>query len=98
MPDENRSECLPYCHSNEPPLQRALLEFLAAQYAKPSAYADLLADERFGRDGKWPLMRALESLDICGLIVIGERGRRIAATRPAWHSHWLLTEVETPDA
>ena len=96
MPDGNRNECqdLPFCNFNEPPLQRALLEFLVAQYPKPSAFAHLLADERFGRGGKWPLLRAIKSLDIGNLIVIGERGKRIAATEAAWHSHWLLTEVK----
>jgi len=100
MPDENRIECqdLPFCNFNEPPLQRALFEFLVAQYPKTSAFADLLADERFGGDGKWALMRALKSLDIGKLIVIGARGKRIAATEAAWQSHWLLTEVEIPDA
>lgn len=100
MPDEDRSECqdLPFCNFNEPPLQRALFEFLVAQYPRPYAFADLLADERFGGAGKWALMRAIKSLDIGRLIVIGERGRRIAATEAAWHSHWLLTEVEAPDA
>jgi hypothetical protein len=93
MPDENRSEQLPFSNYNEPPLQRALLEFLITEWPKSFAFDALLADERFGRDGKWPLLRAIKSLHIGKLIFFQKTGKLIA-TEPARHSHWLWTEVK----
>jgi hypothetical protein len=97
MPDEDRSESLPFSNHNEPPLQRALLEFLVGEWPKSFEFKALLADERFGRDGKEPLLRAVKSLHIGNLIFFQESGNLIA-TEPARHSRWLWTEVEAPDA
>jgi hypothetical protein len=95
MPDENRSERLPFSNYNEPPLQRALLEFLIAEWPKSFEFDDLVADKRFGQE-RWPLLRAIKSLHIGKLIFLQEDGKLIA-TEPARHSHWLWTEVD-PDA
>jgi hypothetical protein len=96
MPDQDRSECLPFSNYNEPPLQRALLEFLVAEWPKSFEFDALLADKRFGGE-KWPLMRAIKSLHIGGLLLVQESGKLIA-TEPARHSHWLWTKVEASSA
>jgi hypothetical protein len=95
MPDENRSECLSFSNYNEPPLQRALLEFLIAEWPKSFRFKALLADPRFGADGKWPLLRAVKSLHIGRLIYFQKDGKLIA-TEPARHGHWLWTDGEVP--
>lgn len=96
MPNENRSECLPFSNYNEPPLQRALLEFLVAEWPKSYEFKTLLADERFGQE-KWPLLRAVKSLHIGNLVFLQDSGNLIA-TEPARHSRWLWTEVEPVNA
>ena len=97
MPTENRSEWLPFSNHNEPVLQRALLEFLVSQWPWSYDFDSLLADERFGKGGKWPVLRAVKSLHIGDLIFFQKDGKLIA-TEPARHSRWLWTEVEAPDA
>ncbi len=96
MPDENRSECLPFSNYNEPPLQRVLLEFLVGEWPKSFEFETLLEDKRFGRE-KWPLLRAVKSLHISELVFFQKDGKLIA-TEPARHSHWLWTEVKPANA
>jgi hypothetical protein len=97
MPDENRSEWLPFSNHNEPLLQRALLEFLVSEWPRSFDFETLLADERFGRRGRWPLLRAVKSLHI-GKLVFFQKSGRLIATEPARHSRWLWTEVEPANA
>ncbi len=97
MPDGNRSEWLPFSNHNEPLLQRALLEFLVSEWPRSYEFKALLSDERFGRRGRWPLLRAVKSLHIGNLVFIQDSGNLIA-TEPARHSRWLWIEVELVNA
>jgi hypothetical protein len=99
MPDGNRSECrcLPFSNYNEPPLQQALLEFLISEWPKSFDFNVLLGDERFGAEGRWPLMRAVKSLHI-GKLIFFQKDGKLISTEPARHGYWLWTKAEAPDA
>lgn len=90
MPDENRSDRLPFDSRKEPPLQRAVLLFLVEQHPAKHSFKSL-TESGFGED-HWALRRALKSLHIACLVDIDEE-EQIAASFMAAHFHWLLTEV-----
>jgi hypothetical protein len=96
MPDENRSEHLPFDTQNEPPLQRALLLFLLGEGLEWHSFDSLVERGGFGEHDKWALLRAIKSLSMIGLIVVSEE-ETMAATAMAHHFQWLMTEVEPLD-
>lgn len=93
MPDENRSEQLPFDTHNEPPLQRAVLLFLLDQGAEWHSFESLVEKGGLGQHDKWAILRAIKSLHIAGLILVS-REEAMAASSASRHVHWLMTEVE----
>ncbi|HEX7279381.1 MAG TPA: hypothetical protein VF255_07135 [Solirubrobacterales bacterium] len=96
MPDRNRSEDLPFSGKNEPPLQRALLEFLLAEWPEYYSFRSLIEKGGFGDHDRRALLAAIKSLHIGCLIVFNQEGAMTASSM-SHHIHWLMTEVE-PDA
>jgi len=92
MPDENRSDRLPFDSRKEPPLQRAVLLFLLSEGSKWHTFESMVEKGGFGEHDKRALLRAIKSLHIEGLILIG-REEEIAASAASRHLYWLLTEV-----
>jgi hypothetical protein len=96
MPDENRSERLPFCSRNEPPLQRAVLLFLLSEKDEWHTFDSMVEKGGFTDHDKWALLRAIKSLHIEGLILVS-RKEEMAASAASRHVHWLMTEVEPLD-
>lgn len=96
MPDENRSDRLPFCSRNEPPLQRAVLLFLLGEQDTWHSFDSMVEKGGFEDHGKWALLRAIKSLHIEGMILVSCK-EEMAASAGARHFHWLMTEVEPLD-
>ncbi len=96
MPDENRSEQLPFSSRNEPPLQRKLLEFLLDHKGEWHTFDSLVETGEFGQDDKWAVLRAIKSLCIEDLVLVNQL-EEMRAAPTALHFHWLMTEVERLD-
>jgi hypothetical protein len=97
MPDEDRSDYLPYASDNEPSLQRAILDLLLDVWPKRIKYFQLAEYEQFREVERRALMSAVKSLHIGCLVVIGDGGEMVASSM-SQHLHWLMTEVEPFDA
>lgn len=94
MPDENRKERMPFSTRNEPPLQWAVLLFLLDQHPTRVKHQDLMkAGFPFG----WGVLEAIKSLVIACLVDVDDE-ERMRPSPMAVHFHWLMTEVEAPDA
>jgi hypothetical protein len=96
MPDENRSEQLPFDSRNEPPLQRAVLLFFLGDQETWHTFESMVEKGGFEGHDKWALLRAIKSLHIEGMILVS-RHEEMAASAGARHFHWLMTEVEPLD-
>ena len=96
MPDENRSDALPFSSENEPQLQRAVLLFLLGEQDTWHTFDSMVEKGGFGDHGKWALLKAIKSLHIEGMILVS-RHEEMAASAAARHFHWLMTEVEPLD-
>jgi hypothetical protein len=96
MPDENRSDALPFSSENEPPLQRAVLDLLLEIAPKQVSFYRLSEYEQFRDCDSKALLSAVKSLHIAGLVHVDAKGLLVASSM-AKHVHWLLTEVEPLD-
>jgi hypothetical protein len=96
MPDENRSEQLPFDSRNEPPLQRAVLLFLLAEQDTWHTFDSLVEKGGFGEHDERALRSAVKSLRSQGLILLSRKEEMAASAGPR-HFHWLMTEVEPLD-
>jgi hypothetical protein len=97
MPDENRSDALPFSSENEPRLQRAVLELLLDLWPERVSFYRLAEYEQFRKCDRRALLSAVKSLHIACLVLISEKGE-MGASSMSQHVHWLMTEVEAPDA
>ena len=93
MPDENRSDALPFSERNEPQLQRAVLELLLGMLPERISFYRLVEYEHLRKCDRMALLSAARSLHIGLLVVVDGRGDLIACAT-AEHFHWLMTEVE----
>lgn len=93
MPDENRSDELPFSSENEPPLQRAVLDLLLDLYPEQVSFYRLVDHEQFRECDRRALLSAIKSLHIACLVNVDRKGLLVASSM-AQHIHWLMTEVE----
>ena len=93
MPDENRSDALPFSSENEPQLQRAVLDLLLEVAPEQVSFYRLTEYEQLQDHDHVALLSAVKSLHIAALVHVDAKGLLLASPM-AQHVHWLLTEVE----
>lgn len=96
MPDENRSEALPFSSENEPQLQRAVLDLLLEVAPEQISFYRLTEYDQLRESDRNAVLSAVKSLHIACLVNVDEKGLVVASSM-AQHVHWLMTEVEPLD-